>query len=180
MDHNKTALGNAKLIKLLILDVDGVLTDGGLYFDDNGTEFKRFNALDGHGIKMLLDSGIEVAIISARHSKCVAHRLNGLGVKHYYQGQSDKALAFKDLIKKLNLEPNEVAYVGDDVIDLPVMSAIALPIAVANAHTFVKENALLTTKNCGGEGAVREVCDYLLKAQDKYDDLMDSFISQHI
>jgi len=166
----------AKLIKLLILDVDGVLTDGGLYFDDTGGEFKRFNALDGHGIKMLRDSGVEVAIISARHAKCVAHRMDGLGVKHYYQGQSNKIIAYEELLTKLDLQPNQVAYVGDDVIDLPVMSKVALPVAVANAHPFVKEHAVLTTQNTGGNGAVREVCDLLLRAQNKYDDLMSSYL----
>jgi 3-deoxy-D-manno-octulosonate 8-phosphate phosphatase (KDO 8-P phosphatase) len=169
---------SAKSVKLLILDVDGVLTDGGLYFDDNGGEFKRFNALDGHGIKMLLDSGIEVAIISARYAKCVAHRMDGLGVKHYYQGQSNKVIAYEELLTKLDLQPNQVAYVGDDVIDLPVMSKVALPIAVANAHPFVKEHAVLTTQNRGGNGAVREVCDLLLTAQNKYDDLMAAYIAQ--
>ena len=169
---------SAKSVKLLILDVDGVLTDGGLYFDDNGGEFKRFNALDGHGIKMLLDSGIEVAIISARYAKCVAHRMDGLGVKHYYQGQSNKVIAYEELLTKLDLQPNQVAYVGDDVIDLPVMSKVTLPIAVANAHPFVKEHAVLTTQNRGGNGAVREVCDLLLAAQNKYDDLMAAYIAQ--
>ena len=167
---------SAKSVKLLILDVDGVLTDGGLYFDDNGGEFKRFNALDGHGIKMLLEIGVEVAIISARYSKPVAYRLEGLGIKHYYQGQSNKVAAYKELLEKLDLSAHQVAYVGDDVIDLPVMSKVALPIAVANAHPFVKEHAVLTTQNTGGNGAVREVCDYLLVALGKYDDLMDSYL----
>ena len=177
MKLDNTTLEAAKSIKLLILDVDGVLTDGGLYFDDNGGEFKRFNALDGHGIKMLLNSGVEVAIISARHAKCVAHRMQGLGVKHYYQGQSNKVVAYKELLEKLNLSPSQVAFVGDDVIDLPVMSKVALPIAVANAHTYVKEHAKLITQKMGGNGAVREVCDCLLVAQNKYDDLMASYLN---
>tara|TARA_B110000914_G_C15362884_1_gene399413 strand:+ start:216 stop:749 length:534 start_codon:yes stop_codon:yes gene_type:complete len=176
MELDNKATNSAKSIKLLILDVDGVLTDGGLYFDDNGSEFKRFNALDGHGIKMLLDSSIEVAIISARHAKCVAHRMDGLGVKHYYQGQSNKTIAFEELLTKLDLQPNQVAYVGDDVIDLPVMSKVAMPIAVANAHPYVKEHAVLTTQNTGGNGAVREVCDLLLTAQNKYDGLMAAYL----
>ena len=138
MQLNNKALDYAKLVKLLILDVDGVLTDGGLYFDDNGTELKRFNALDGHGIKMLRNSGVEVAIISARKAECVAHRMKSLGVEHYYQGQSNKVMAYTQLLDKLNLKPTQVAFVGDDVIDLPVMSKVSLPIAVANAHDFVK------------------------------------------
>jgi 3-deoxy-D-manno-octulosonate 8-phosphate phosphatase (KDO 8-P phosphatase) len=176
MNLDQKSLNIAKAIKLLILDVDGVLTDGGIYFDDNGGEFKRFNALDGHGIKMLLDSGVEVAIISARISKPVVHRMQALGVKHYYQGQSNKIVAYKELLEKLDLSAHQVAYVGDDVIDLPVMSKVALPIAVANAHDFVKNHAIAITDTCGGQGAVREVCDQLLSAQDRYDSLMDSYL----
>jgi 3-deoxy-D-manno-octulosonate 8-phosphate phosphatase (KDO 8-P phosphatase) len=176
MQFNNKALDNAKLTKLLILDVDGVLTDGGLYFDDNGAEFKRFNALDGHGIKMLRNSGVEVAIISARKSKCVAHRMKGLGIEHYYQGQSDKYIAYSQLLEKLNLTGDQVAYVGDDVIDLPVMSKVSLPIAVSNAHDFVKKHAIATTEKHGGHGAVREVCDALLQAQNCYDALMNTYL----
>ena len=176
MHLDQKSFNIAKAIKLLILDVDGVLTDGGIYFDDNGDEFKRFNALDGHGIKMLLDAGVEVAIISARSSKPVVHRMQALGVKHYYQGQSNKVVAYKELLEKLELNAHQVAYVGDDVIDLPVMSKVTLPIAVANAHPFVKEHAVLVTQNSGGNGAVREVCDFLLTAQNKYDDLMAAYL----
>ena len=176
MHLDQKSFNIAKAIKLLILDVDGVLTDGGIYFDDNGDEFKRFNALDGHGIKMLLDAGVEVAIISARSSKPVVHRMQALGVKHYYQGQSNKVVAYKELLEKLDLNAHQVAYVGDDVIDLPVMSKVTLPIAVANAHPFVKEHAVLVTQNSGGNGAVREVCDFLLTAQNKYDDLMAAYL----
>jgi 3-deoxy-D-manno-octulosonate 8-phosphate phosphatase (KDO 8-P phosphatase) len=176
MHLDQKSLNIAKAIKLLILDVDGVLTDGGIYFDDNGGEFKRFNALDGHGIKMLLDAGVEVAIISARSSKPVVHRMQALGVKHYYQGQSNKVVAYKELLQKLDLSSHQVAYVGDDVIDLPVMSKVALPIAVANAHDFVKEHAIALTNKCGGHGAVREVCDQLLSAHDVYNSLMYDYL----
>jgi len=176
MHLDQKSLDIAKGIKLLILDVDGVLTDGGIYFDDNGGELKRFNALDGHGIKMLLDAGIEVAIISARTSKSVVHRMQALGVKRYYQGQSNKVIAYKELLEKLELSPQQVAYVGDDVIDLPVMSKVGLPIAVANAHDFVKKHAISLTSKCGGHGAVREVCDQLLSTQDKYDSLMGGYL----
>ena len=176
MQFNNKALDNAKLVKLLILDVDGVLTDGGLYFDDNGSELKRFNALDGHGIKMLRNFGIEIAIISARSAACVAHRMKGLGIEHYYPGQSNKAKTYKQLLSKLNMDSKHVAYVGDDVIDLPVMSKVALPIAVANAHDFVKEHAIAITNKSGGHGAVREVCDALLQAQDGYDGLMKGYL----
>ena len=166
----------AKDIKLLILDVDGVLTDGGIYFDDNGIEHKKFDSQDGCGIKLLELSGVEVAIITARSTRSVAHRLETLGVKNYYHGIKDKGQALNELSKKLSISLSESAFVGDDVIDLPAMSQVALPIAVANAHSFVKENALMVTKNAGGSGAVREVCDFLLKSQNKYDDLMQSFL----
>ena len=166
----------AKQVKLLVLDVDGVLTDGGIYFDDSGNELKKFNALDGHGIKMLLSSGFEVAVISSRSTPSVAHRMEGLGVKHYYQGQSDKNIKMQQILGTLSLNVDQVAFIGDDVMDLTVMKKIALPIAVANAHPFVKEHALLFTENRGGNGAVREVCDCLLKAHSKYDDLMKSYL----
>ena len=176
MNNQEKAKTIAKNIKLLILDVDGVLTDGGIYFDDNGTEHKKFNSQDGSGIKLLELSGIDVAIITARSTQSVAHRLKTLGVKNYYHGIKDKSIALKELSEKLSINLSESAFVGDDVIDLPAMSKVALPIAVANAHSFVKENALMVTNNTGGSGAVREVCDFLLKSQNKYDDLMQSFL----
>ena len=166
----------AKQVKLLVLDVDGVLTDGGIYFDDSGKELKKFNSLDGYGIKMLLSSGIEVAVISSRSTSSVAYRMEGLGVKHCYQNQSDKNIKMQQILETLSLNVDHVAFVGDDVMDLTVMKKIALPIAVANAHPFVKEHALLITESGGGHGAVREVCDCLLKAHSKYDDLMKSHL----
>ena len=176
MNGNDKASSVAKNIKLLILDVDGVLTDGGISFDENGVEHKTFDSQDGVGIKLLQLSDIEVAVITARSTNSVAHRLKGLGVKHYYHGILDKSIALKELTKKLSIEMSESAYVGDDVIDLPAMTRVGFPIAVANAHSFVKENALMITNNSGGSGAVREVCDFLLKSQNKYDELMSSFL----
>ena len=176
MKSNEKAANIAKSIKLLILDVDGVLTDGGIYFDDNGIEHKKFDSQDGLGIKLLQLSGIEVAVISARSTKSAAHRLKGLGVEHYYHGILDKSIALKELTNKLSIDMGESAYVGDDVIDLPAMTRVALPVAVANAHEYVKEHALMVTENRGGDGAVREVVDFLLKSQDKYTALMQSFL----
>ncbi len=172
---NKAYL-RAKNIKLIIFDVDGVLTDGGLYFSDEGIELKRFNSLDGLGIKLLKQSGVEPAVISARDTPNVAHRMKNLGIEHFYQGQSDKLIAFNELLEKLSLKAEQVAYVGDDVIDLPVMRNIGLPIAVANAHDLVKDNACLVTKKRGGHGAVREVCDFILKAQNNYDSIMRTYL----
>ena len=167
----------AKKIKLIIFDVDGVLTDGGLYFFEDGSEVKRFNSLDGHGIKMLKENGVEVAVISARNSKSVDYRMQNLGIEHFYQGQSNKIIAFNELLEKLSVSADEVAYVGDDVIDLPVMTKVGLPIAVANAHDLVKEHASLITKKNGGHGAVREVCDFILKAQSKFDEAMRVYLT---
>ncbi|MBT6771136.1 MAG: HAD-IIIA family hydrolase [Thiotrichales bacterium] len=176
MSGHEKAIDVAKNIKLLVLDVDGVLTDGGIYFDENGIEHKKFDSQDGVGIKLLQLSEIEVAVITARSTKSVAHRLKGLGVKHYYHGVLDKSIALKELTKELSIDMGESAYVGDDVIDLPAMTRVGLPVAVANAHSFVKENALMITNSSGGSGAVREVCDFLLKSQNKYDELMASFL----
>ena len=166
----------ANKIQLVIFDVDGVLTDGGLYFTEDGAELKRFNSLDGHGIKMLKDNGVEVAVITARDSKAVAYRMKNLGIAHLYQGQADKVVAFNDLLQKLNLSADSVAYVGDDVIDLPVMTKVGFAIAVANAHDTVKQYANLITEKSGGHGAVREVCDFILKAQGKFDDAMKLYL----
>ncbi len=176
MKLNDETIEIANQVKLLVLDVDGVLTDGGIYFDDSGKELKKFNSLDGYGIKMLLSSGIEVAVISSRSTSSVAYRMEGLGVKHCYQNQSDKNIKMQQILETLSLNVDQVAFVGDDVMDLTVMKKIALPIAVANAHPFVKEHALLITESGGGHGAVREVCDCLLKAHSKYDDLMKSHL----
>ena len=167
----------AKKVKLIIFDVDGVLTDGGLYFSDEGMEFKRFNSLDGHGIKMLKNFGVEPAIITARESSNVKHRMNNLGIEHYYQGQSNKVEAFEDLLNKLNLSADEVAYMGDDVIDLPVMRKVGLPIAPNNAHELVKENSCVVTDKNGGYGALREACDFILKTQDKFDQAMNIYLN---
>ncbi|QKQ24546.1 3-deoxy-manno-octulosonate-8-phosphatase KdsC [Candidatus Ruthia endofausta] len=167
----------AEHIKLIIFDVDGVLTDGGLYFSDEGIELKRFNSFDGLGIKLLKQNGIEVAVISARNSKNVAHRMKNLGIEHFYQGQDDKVVAFNNLIKKLSLQTEQVAYMGDDIIDLPVMRKVNLPIAVANAHELVKENACFVTEKIGGYGAVREVCDLLLKAQNTFNKAMEKYLT---
>jgi 3-deoxy-D-manno-octulosonate 8-phosphate phosphatase (KDO 8-P phosphatase) len=173
--HNQTYL-KAKHIKLLILDVDGVLTDGGLYFSDEGIELKRFHSLDGLGIKLLQENNIEVAIISARNAPNVAHRMKNLGIKHFFQGKSDKLEALNTLLTQLDCSPNEIAYVGDDVIDLPVMRKIGLAIAVKNAHNLVKENADYITQKPGGNGAVREVCDFILKAQNLFDETMRKYL----
>ena len=160
----------AQNIRLLILDVDGVLSDGLIYMGNNGEELKAFNVRDGYGIRCALTSGIEVAIITGRKAKLVEDRCVTLGITHLYQGQSDKLTAFNDLLAKLDVAPQDVAYVGDDLIDWPVMAEVGLSIAVADAHPLLLPRADYVTKIKGGRGAVREVCDLLLLAQGKLDE----------
>ena len=174
----KELVSLAKQIKLVIFDVDGVLTNGGLYFDNHGEEYKVFNSKDGHGIRMLMDSGIEVAIITGRTSKLLAHRAENLKIpkENLYQGYRDKRPAFDDLLKTTGLNASEIAFVGDDVIDLPIMTQVGLPVAVADAHWFVKEQAKYTCQLDGGQGAVREFIEIVLDAQSKLDDMLESYL----
>ncbi|MCK5810800.1 MAG: 3-deoxy-manno-octulosonate-8-phosphatase KdsC [Cocleimonas sp.] len=180
MSHTiiKKAPQAAKNIKLVIFDVDGVLTNGTLFYDNNGEEYKAFNAKDGHGLRMLEKAGIAVAIITGRQSELVNHRAANLNLSPnmIYQGYSDKRIAFKDLLAKTGLSPEQIAYVGDDVIDLPVMSKVGLPIAVQDAHWFVLKQADWVSQQRGGCGAVREVCEMLLEAQGKLHILLDSYL----
>ena len=158
-------LAKAGLIKLLICDVDGVMTDGRLYFGDNGLEYKAFHSRDGLGIKMLQRSGIPLAVITARTSDVVRHRMKNLHIDLVFQGQLDKVQAFENLCQELQLSTDQVAYVGDDLVDLPVMKKVGLSIAVADAHDRVRQHADWTTRHEGGHGAVRDVCELLMEAQ---------------
>ena len=166
----------ATQIRLLILDIDGVMTDGGLQFDNRGEEYKTFNSLDGHGIRMLLECGIEIAVITGRNSGIVSHRMNELGVTHIYQGYRDKLLAYEKLLQDTGLESGQTAYVGDDLPDLPVMRRVGLAIAVQNAHVFVKQHCDWVTTARGGNGAVREVTDFILQAQSLLTARQDSYL----
>jgi 3-deoxy-D-manno-octulosonate 8-phosphate phosphatase (KDO 8-P phosphatase) len=169
-------IDKAKKLKLLILDVDGVLTDGKLFFDNEGNEYKTFHARDGHGIKLLRQTGVEVAVISGRKSNSVLLRMNSLGIQHVYQGHEDKRAAFYDLLDKIGITPEEAAHVGDDLLDLPIMVRVGLAIAVDDANFAVKEHAHWCTSASGGNGAVREVCDFIMKAQGNYDDVLNSYL----
>jgi len=168
----------AKNIKLIILDVDGVMTDGSLYFDNQGQEFKAFNSKDGHGIRLLLENGIEVALITGRESELVKHRANNLKLSPdlIYQGYRDKLPAFDDLLQKTGYAKEQIAYVGDDVIDLPIMSQVGFSIAVGDANWFVKDHSDWVCSIKGGKGAVREVCELILNAQGKLDSLYDAYL----
>lgn len=169
-------IDRAKKIKLVIFDVDGVLTDGRLLFGDDGQEYKAFNSKDGHGMKMLQKTGVDVAIITARQSEVVNHRMKNLAIKHVYQGRKDKLPAFKILIDKLNLHADEVAYVGDDVMDLPIMIRVGLAISVDDGHPMSKKHAHWTTPSKGGRGAAREVCELIMNAQGTLDALIQEYL----
>lgn len=149
-------------IKCLILDVDGVLTDGTIWLTEQGQELKRFHIHDGVGIKQLQKAGVTIAIISGRSSGSVSARMAELQVQHVYQGCANKLVVFNKLISELGLKPNEVAYMGDDLPDLPVMQVVGLSIAVANACPEVKAIAHWHTTKMGGDGAVREACERLI------------------
>jgi len=169
-------LEKAARIRLVIFDVDGVLTDGSLFLGDDGQEYKAFNSRDGHGMKMLQSNGVEIAIITGRSSQVVSHRMASLGIEHVYQGARDKAPAYVELRDKLGLDDAQIAYVGDDVVDLPVMRRVGLAIAVQDAHTLVKKHAHWQTPSRGGRGAARDVCEMLLEAQGKLDDELRKYL----
>ncbi len=164
-----SVISNTQHIKLLILDVDGVLTDGSIYIDADGRESKRFNVLDGQGIRMLQDTGVQVAIISGRTSTAVTARAAELNIQHLYQGVNNKVAAFEMLLQKLALTGDECAFMGDDLIDIAVMRRCALAVAVPDAQHLVCEAAQYITKKSGGKGAVREVCEFIMQVQGNYD-----------
>jgi len=156
---------SAAAIRLLVLDVDGTMTDGKLYFGPRGEAIKVFHVRDGQGIKHLDEAGIHVAVISGRTSKMVSVRCRELGVEHVVQGAKDKVAAFEKLRKRLKIDVSESACVGDDTADVPLMKAVKLAFAVADAHRNALRAAHVVTSLPGGQGAVREVCDYLLDAR---------------
>lgn len=158
-----------KPLRLVAFDVDGVLTDGGLYLSDSGEEFKRFNSLDGHGLKMLRNSGIELAIITGRTSRCVEMRAKNLGITRVYQGVEDKLAAMQSLLADMKLAPEQAAFMGDDVVDLPVMRRVGLALSVPAAPQIVRDHAHYISQRNAGHGAVREVCELILGAQGNLD-----------
>jgi len=176
IQHRLSIVEKAKKLKLLILDVDGVLTDGRLFFDNEGNEYKSFHARDGHGIKLLRQTGVEVAVISGRKSNSVALRMKNLGIEHVYQGHENKIAAFNELIEKTGVTHEQAAHVGDDVLDLPIMTRVGLAIAVNDANFAVKQRADWCTSLAGGQGAVREVCDFIMQAQGHFDDVLSAYL----
>ncbi len=155
----------ARNVRLLVLDVDGVLTDGKLYFLADGSEAKAFSILDGQGIKMLMNSGVNTAIITGRSSSIVERRAANLGIEHVVQGREDKRIALDELLDTLQLSYDQVAYLGDDLPDLAPIRCVTLGVAVANANAFVRQHAKAVTSLRGGEGAARELCEFIMAAQ---------------
>lgn len=169
-------LQRTQAIKLAIFDVDGVLTDGKLYFLVDGSEFKTFNTLDGQGIKMLINSGVRTAIISGRKTPVVERRAQNLGIQHLYQGREDKLDVLDELLAELGLSYEQVAYLGDDLPDLPVIRRVGLGMAVASANEFVREHAHGVTRACGGEGAAREFCELIMRGQGTLDAAQSAYL----
>ena len=156
------AKARTKKVKLLICDIDGVFSDGRIYLGNQGEELKAFNTKDGFGIKALINSGFEVAVITGRHSEIVQTRMSSLNVQHIYQGQEDKLIAYQELKNTLKLTDEQIAYIGDDGPDMPVMERVGFAVAVNDAHPLIKRLSHYTTQMPGGFGAVRELTDLLM------------------
>ena len=162
----------AKKVRILILDVDGVLTDGKIIMDYQGRELKAYDVRDGHGIKLLLRAGIEVAMVTGRKSSVVEKRAEDLGVKRVRQGVYNKIEAYMEIAQEVGIKDEEVCFVGDDLIDIPLLKRVGLPIVVADGLDEAKEFALYITRSSGGRGAVREVCELLLQAHGKWEEIL--------
>ncbi|MDW8096125.1 MAG: HAD-IIIA family hydrolase [Aquificaceae bacterium] len=162
-------------IKLLLLDVDGVLTDGRLYYTPQGEELKVFHVRDGVGIKLAQKAGLKVGVISGRNNKALANRLEELGVEEVHLGYSDKLPVFESMLRRLSVECEEVAFMGDDLLDLPILRRVGFPLTVADAPEEVKMHALYVTSAKGGEGAVREAVEHLLKCRKQWEDVIKDY-----
>lgn len=160
------------------MDVDGVLTTGQVIYDDNGHETKVFNVRDGLGIRLLMEAGIQVGIVTGRRSMALAHRCDNLGISLLRDGIRDKAAALEEIYKETGLTPPETAFMGDDLPDLPIMKRVGLPIAVGDAHEIVKKAALIITQAKGGCGAVREISERILKSKGEWESLIQRLFSQ--
>ena len=169
---NTPPLKKLKHIQLLLLDVDGVLTDGSIIYNDDGSENKSFNARDGLGLRLVMSAGIKVGIVTGRSSKALRHRCDNLGIGLLFDGVGDKAAMLDEIVAQTGIGPEHAAFVGDDLPDLPLMKRVGLSIAVADAHEIVRQKADWTTQAPGGHGAVREVCEALLTAQGLWDEII--------
>jgi 3-deoxy-D-manno-octulosonate 8-phosphate phosphatase (KDO 8-P phosphatase) len=164
-----------KIIKLLLLDVDGVLTDGGIIYNDNGAETKVFNVKDGLGIKLLLDAGVLLGIVTGRRSNALYSRCKDLGIDLVYDGIANKIDVLDALLDQTGVSAEEVAFIGDDLPDLSLMKKIGLSIAVKDAHQTIRDHADMVTSAKGGHGAVREACEAILKAKGLWKDILERF-----
>jgi 3-deoxy-D-manno-octulosonate 8-phosphate phosphatase (KDO 8-P phosphatase) len=169
-------LNKLKNIKLVILDVDGVLTDGGIIYNDNGVETKIFNVKDGLGIKLLMKAGITLCIATGRRSNALYNRCKNLGIEHIFDGLSDKATMLDLMLDRTGVSAEQVAFMGDDLPDLGLMKKVGLSIAVADAHKTVLKHADMITSATGGNGAVREVCEAILTAQGLWENILEHFL----
>ncbi|GBC62629.1 phenylphosphate carboxylase subunit delta [Desulfonema ishimotonii] len=161
--------------ELLLLDVDGVLTDGGIIYDDDGKEIKIFNVRDGLGIRMAMDAGIGIGIVTGRSSGALRHRCRNLGIDYIFDGVKHKAAVLEKITDQTGVAPGQMAFVGDDLPDLPLMRRVGLSVAVSDAHEMVIGAAHLVTSRGGGCGAVREICDALLKARGAWERMLNRF-----
>lgn len=168
---------NLANLALMGFDVDGVLTDGALYFGSQGDEMKAFSSLDGHGMRMLADAGVKLAIITGRRSQAVEHRARNLGIELVLQGIDDKRAAMTQLLHDIGLDFSRAGYVGDDIVDLPLLRACGFSATVANAHPLVKEHVDYVSPGQGGRGAVRDICELILRAQGHWDRLMAGYLA---
>lgn len=167
----------AKKIKMFLMDVDGVLTDGKVIYDSSGNELKAFNIKDGLGIKLLHNAGILTGIITGRNSPMVERRANELKIKEIFQGKKRKLESYELIKEKYNLKDEEILYIGDDLVDIPILKRVGFPVAVADACEIVKKHCVYTTKAKGGEGAVRETIEYILNLRNEYDKAVEEFLN---
>lgn len=174
----QAARDKAGQLKLMAFDVDGVLTDGTLFFTPNGDDMKAFSSLDGHGLKMLAEAGIQVAIITGRSSRMVELRAANLGIAHLFQGVDDKRAVMRTLRAHLGLTTEQSGYMGDDVVDLPVLKDCGFSASVSDGHPFVHAHVDFVATKGGGRGAVRELCDFILTAQGKLDAMLQSYLTR--
>jgi len=172
---NKQLIHKVRKIRLLILDVDGVMTDGRIIMDDAGREMKNFNVKDGHGIKMLMRYGIEVILITGRRSSVVEHRAGDLGIGEIHQGIHDKVEILNEILLRRLMDREQVAFIGDDIVDIPILKRVGFSVAVADATEDVKRSVDYITIKNGGNGAVREVCEIILRCQDKWTDVIQKY-----
>ena len=170
-------LRRAKLVRLAVFDVDGVLTDGGLHYSDSGEETKIFDVRDGHGMKMLQATGIALAIITSRASRCVARRAENLGIDLLFKGVDDKLKTFIEMTKRLAIPHSACAYMGDDWVDLPILTRCGLAVSVPEAAQAVRDRVHYVTRASGGRGAVREACEFIMQAQGTFEARLARFLA---